>query len=175
MGVVITTCAIANLQLLVTNADAAFAEYQRKTETVAKYMKYRRLPNELQDRIMAFYRYQWDLLRGADEMKFLNELPSSIQQQVSNFLRRDLIASLPLLRRANLSLLNALAECVEINIYAPNDEIVKRGDTIMGALLGKFLDLDHSSFTDLNFVYSLSLLLDSTFPGTQCQGVKLKS
>lgn len=137
LGVIITSCAIANLQLLVTNADAAFAEYQRKTENVAKYMKYRRLPNDLQDRIMAFYRYQWDLLKGANEVKFLNELPSSIQQQVSNFMCRDLIASLPLLRNANLSLLNALADSVEINIYSPNDEILKKGDLVKGAILGE--------------------------------------
>ncbi len=137
LGVIITTCAIANLQLLVTNADAAFSAYQHRTETVAKYMKYRKLPDDLQDRIMEFYRYQWDLLKGADEVKFLEELPNSIQQQVANFMCRDLIASLPLLREANLSLLNALADSVEINIYSPSDEILKRGDNIKGAILGK--------------------------------------
>jgi hypothetical protein len=137
IGVIITTCSIANLQLLFTNADAAFSEYQQKMETITKYMKYRKLPNELQDRIMVFYRYQWGILRGSDEHKILEELPSSIQQQVSNYLCRDLIASLPLLRKANVSLLNALAECIEINIYSPKDEILKRGDLIQGALLGK--------------------------------------
>jgi hypothetical protein len=137
IGVIITTCSVANLQLLFTNADAAFSEYQQKMETIAKYMKYRKLPNELQDRIMVFYRYQWGLLRGADEAKILEELPSSIQQQVSNFLCRDLIAALPLLRKANVSLLNALAECAEINIYSPKDEILKRGDLIQGAILGE--------------------------------------
>lgn len=137
LGVIITTCAIANLQLLVTNADAAYAEHQHKTEAIAKYMKYRRLPNDLQNRIMEFYRYQWDLLKGADEVKYLEELPSSIQQQVANFMCRDLIASLPLLRKANLSLLNALADCVEINIYSPNDEILKTGEIMRGAILGE--------------------------------------
>ena len=154
LGVIITTCAIANLQLLVTNADAAFAEYQHKTETVAKYMKYRRLPVGLQDRIVEFYRYHWDLLRGADEMKFLNELPSSIQQQVANFMCRDLIASLPLLRDANLSLLNALADCVEINIYSPNDDILKVGDLIKGAILGTF----HILLSNISLHYLLMAL-----------------
>eukprot|EP00557_Chaetoceros_sp_GSL56_P012997 CAMPEP_0176477608 /NCGR_PEP_ID=MMETSP0200_2-20121128/719_1 /TAXON_ID=947934 /ORGANISM="Chaetoceros sp., Strain GSL56" /LENGTH=159 /DNA_ID=CAMNT_0017873441 /DNA_START=164 /DNA_END=640 /DNA_ORIENTATION=+ len=134
-GVIITTCSVANLQLLFTNADAAFSEYQQKMETIAKYMKHRMLPDDLQDRIMVFYRYKWGLLRGADEVKILEELPSSIQQQVSNYLCRDLIASLPLLRKANISLLNALAECVEINIYSPKDEILRKGDLIQGALL----------------------------------------
>ncbi len=135
IGVIVTTCAIANLQLLVTNADAAFVEFQHKKETVGKYMRYRRLPIELQNRIMAFYQYSWDLLKGADEGKFLDELPSSLQQQVANFMCRDLIASLPFLRTANTSLLNALAECVEINIYSPKDEIVKKDELIRGTIL----------------------------------------
>lgn len=48
---------------------------------------------------------------------------------------RDIIASLPILRNANNALLNALIECAEMNIYSPNDEIVKRGDKLKGAVL----------------------------------------
>lgn len=101
-------------------------------------MKYRRLPDDLQDRIFAFYRYQWDLLKGANEAKIMDELPSSIQQQVSNFMCRDLVASLPFLKKANLSLLNALAECIEINVYAPNDEIVRKDEILPGVLIGEY-------------------------------------
>jgi len=142
LGVIITTCAIANLQLLVTNMDAAFTDFQRKTETIKKYMRYRRLPSNLQNRIMSFYHYQWDLLKGADEEKFLSELPSSLQQQVANFMCRDLIASLPVLRKANTSLLNALADCAEINIYSPNDNVLKPGDQIRGTVLVSRGDLE---------------------------------
>lgn len=131
----ITACAIANLQLVVTNVDAALTNFQRKIATVSKYMRYRKLPNDLQNRIMSFYHYQWDLLRGADEEKFLRELPKSLQQQVFNFMCRDLIASLPILRKANTALLNALADCSEVNIYSPDDDILKVGEPIKGTLL----------------------------------------
>ena len=68
-------------------------------------------------------------------MQFLVELPRTLQQQVTNFMCRDVIASLPLLRRANKALLNALVECAEMNIYSPNDEIVKCGEKMRGAVL----------------------------------------
>ncbi len=135
LGVMITACAIANLQLVVTNVDAALTNFQRKIGTISKYMRYRRLPVDLQNRVTSFYYYQWDLLRGADEEKFLSELPKSLQQQVSNFMCRDLIASLPVLRNANTALLNALADCAEINIYSPGDDIIKPGEQIRGTLL----------------------------------------
>ena len=48
---------------------------------------------------------------------------------------RDIIASLPLLRKANKALLNALVECAEMNIYSPNEDIIKCGDKIRGAFI----------------------------------------
>jgi CRP-like cAMP-binding protein len=135
IGVIISTCAIANLQLVVTNVDAAFTEFQHKMDTITRYMRYRRLPKDLQNRIITFYRYQWDILRGVDEEKIMNDLPMSLQQQVANFMCRDLIASLPILRGANAALLNALADFTQINIYSPNDFILKTGDPIKGAII----------------------------------------
>lgn len=68
-------------------------------------------------------------------LQFLAELPSTLQQQVTNFMCRDIIASLPILRNANNALLNALVECAEMNTYSPNDEIVKRGEKLRGVIL----------------------------------------
>ncbi len=68
-------------------------------------------------------------------MKFLAELPRTLQQQVTNFMCRDIIASLPILRNANNALLNALVEYAQLNIYSPNDRIVKRGERPRGAIL----------------------------------------
>ena len=135
VGVVITTCAIANLQLLVTNMDAAMTDFQMKMDLVKKYIRYRKLTSDLTNRIISFYEYSWDLLKGADEEKFLNELPGSLQQQVANFMCRDLISSLPVLRKANNALLNAVADCAENNIYSPNDHVLKPGEQIRGAIL----------------------------------------
>jgi len=137
VGVVITTLAIANLQLLVTNMDAALTNFQRKMERIKMYMAYRQLPKQLVHRIVSFYDYQWDLLQGADEEKILEELPRSLQQRVANFMCRDLVASIPFLRKANNALLNALAESAEynLNIYSPNDDILKPGERIKGSIL----------------------------------------
>jgi CRP-like cAMP-binding protein len=65
----------------------------------------------------------------------MSDLPTSLQQQVANFMCRDLIASLPILRGANTALLNALADSTQINIFSPNDIIVKAGDPIKGAII----------------------------------------
>ena len=135
VGVIITALTIANLQQLVTSIDASRLDFQRKMEMIKKFMRYRRLPLHLRERIQSFYDYQWDVLKGEDEEKFLVELPRSLQQQVTNFMCRDIIASLPILRKANTSLLNAVVECAVMNIYSPNDEIIQCGDKLRDAVL----------------------------------------
>lgn len=54
---------------------------------------------------------------------------------MANFLYRDLISSIPALRKANNALLNALTECCEMSIYSPHDEILSPGEHLRGALL----------------------------------------
>ena len=50
-----------------TNMDAAQTNFQSKMERIKGYMRHRQLPAELQTRIISYYDYQWDLLKGADE------------------------------------------------------------------------------------------------------------
>jgi hypothetical protein len=88
VGVIITALTIANIQSLVTSVDAPRLNFQRKMEMIKKYMRYRNLPKALQDRVLAFYDYQWALLKGADESELLLELPQTLQQQVTNFMCR---------------------------------------------------------------------------------------
>ena len=135
VGVIITAFTIGNLQRTIGQVDETRLGFQRKMEMVKKFMNFRNLPSETQERVSQFYDYRWKVLKGADEERFLLELPRSLQQQVGNFLCRDLVASLPILRKANRSLLNAIVECCELNVYSPGDEIVKAGEKIRGAVL----------------------------------------
>ena len=114
VGVVITAMTIANLQRTIGQFDAARLTYQRKMELIEKFLRHRRLPADLQRRVTAFYDYQWQVLRGADEERLLRELPRSLQQRVANYMCRDIIAALPLLRGANRALLNVSARLREV-------------------------------------------------------------
>lgn len=78
LGVMITACTIANLQLLMTNLDAALTSFQNKLELLKVYMAFRKLPDILQQKIISYYDHQWYLLKGTNEQevgsKFLHSL-----------------------------------------------------------------------------------------------------
>lgn len=67
IGVLITALTIANLQRTIGQFDSARLYFQRKIELIKKFMNYRELPKDIQDRVTSFYEYQWNTLKGADE------------------------------------------------------------------------------------------------------------
>lgn len=68
---------------------------QKKTKNINRY---RKLPDELKKRIRDHYDYCWRRKTVYDEKGILLELPTSLRSEVSLFLNRDLIVSVPFLR-----------------------------------------------------------------------------
>ncbi|CAN0107605.1 unnamed protein product, partial [Heterosigma akashiwo] len=66
---------------------------------------------------------------------FLDELPPSLKQQVTNMFVRDLLKRLPALKNSNNALLNALSEQVQSNVYSPKDEIIRPGEIEPGTFI----------------------------------------
>jgi len=134
-GLCFNTSGLAVLTLFMINSNAARTAFQTKMDYVLQYMRYRQLPANLKARITSFFNYRWNLLKGVDEQQFLDELPPSLKQQVSNLFVRDLLQGLPTLMKSNNALLNALAETVEVHVYSPRDEILRPGEVEPGALI----------------------------------------
>jgi hypothetical protein len=53
--------------MLMTNYDSAKIENRLKVVRFNKYASYRKLPADLTNRVLSYYEYQWQLLRGVDE------------------------------------------------------------------------------------------------------------
>jgi hypothetical protein len=53
--------------MLMTNYDSAKIENRLKVVRFNKYAAYRKLPTDLTNRVLSYYEYQWQLLRGIDE------------------------------------------------------------------------------------------------------------
>jgi hypothetical protein len=67
VGHVLIQFMVSNFIVLMNGLDAARTKYVTQVSTLAKYASYRRLPMELQNKIVAFYEHQWKCLDGIDE------------------------------------------------------------------------------------------------------------
>ena len=64
---------VANLELLITENDAAAILRLAKISRFEKYAKYRRLPRELTTVIKSYYEYQWNKLGDVEEQEVKNK------------------------------------------------------------------------------------------------------
>jgi voltage-gated potassium channel len=119
---------IGNIANLIANIDIAKAQYKEKLEKINTFMKYRNLPAALQTRINEYYSYLWESRRGYDESSVLNDLPVSLQTQVSLYINKDIIAKVPIFKGATEAFIKEIILNLEPVVFTPGDTIVYKGD-----------------------------------------------
>lgn len=127
LGVGIYGYVIGNVTSLLANLDMATNHYRETMERLAAFMRYRRLPAELQRRIRDYHAYVWENRLGYDEVTTMAELPISLRTDVALFLRRDFIERAPLFRGASHELVRELALELRPVVFTPGDYIFRAG------------------------------------------------
>jgi voltage-gated potassium channel len=127
LGVGIYGYVIGNVTSLLANLDMATNHYRETMDRLTAFMRYRRLPTDLQRRIRDYHAYVWENRLGYDEATTLAELPISLRTDVALFLRRDFIERVPLFRGASHELVRELALELRPVVFTPGDYIVRVG------------------------------------------------
>ncbi len=119
---------IGNIASLLANIDVARAQYMEKMEKINTFMRFRKIPGEIQDQIRNYYSYLWESRRGYDESQVLQDLPQPLEIKISLFLNREIIEKVPLFLGANEDLVRKI--CLNLNpeVYTPGDFIFRKGE-----------------------------------------------
>lgn len=128
LGVGVYGYVIGNVTTLLNRLDMTKAMYPNKVHRLHNFLHYRRIPVQTQARIFKYYEYVFDNRMGFDETKILEDLPPSLQLELSLALKRKLISRVPYFQEASESFLKQLATRLKPIIYTPNDVIFKEGD-----------------------------------------------
>ena len=137
VGMSISCAAIANLTLLVMSANAQNAGHLARLDGLRRYARYRRLPPNVARRVVAYVEHEWSRRRGVDAQAFDRELPATLRQACARVRAAALLRKLPALAEgiANEAVVNALALKLEAKTYAPQDDVVRPGERVAGAIL----------------------------------------
>ncbi len=123
---------IGSIASLVSSVDAARSTFWQRVDGISQYLRSRGVPDRLQGQIQAYYEYIWDRYRGTATQQFLRDLPDSIRLEVVFHLTRDLIDRVPLFRRADGALRNALLMALEPMVFVPGSYVVREGEVANG-------------------------------------------
>ncbi len=119
---------IGNVASLLANLDVARAQYLEKLEKINTFMRFRKIPEGLQERVRSYYAYLWESRRGYDESNVLTDLPGSLKVEVSLFLNKDIIEKVPIFQGANDDLVQQIVMNLRPVVYTPGDYVFRKGE-----------------------------------------------
>ncbi len=128
VGVGIYGYVIGNIASILSNVDIARIKFQEKLDTINSFLKYKRIPNHLSNRIRAYYINLWEYRHGIDEKDIWQELPSAIKIDVSLFLHEKLISIVPFFREATEELKREVVQELKPMAFMKGDLIFREGD-----------------------------------------------
>ena len=96
---------VANIASILANSDIVRAQFVDKIQKINTFMKYKKIPYEMQKSILDYYDYIWKNRKGYDERQILHELPPSLRMKVSLYLNSDLVRKVPILKNASEDLI----------------------------------------------------------------------
>ncbi len=119
---------IGTLASIFSNLDSTKAAYWNRIEAVIQYLRYRRIPYELNSRIRDYYDYVWAIHRGLHEDTFLGDLPKPLRLEALLHLTRKLLDNVPLFKYCSPVLRDVLLTSLRPRTYAPDGYIARKGE-----------------------------------------------
>lgn len=120
---------VANIASILANTDILRTQFIDKIQKINTFMRYKKIPNEMQKAILDYYDYIWKNRKGYDESQILKELPPSLRMKVSIHLNSDLVRKVPILKNASDDLISKIIVNLVPVVYMKGDFIFRKGDT----------------------------------------------
>jgi hypothetical protein len=125
---IIGACMVATIfgtvSQLYAEMHARSSRFQQKMGDVHYIAKTLGLPRAMQNRVCRYYDYKWHRSGGFEEEDFLKELSSSLRDEVFQFIRRDMIAKVPLFENTSVQFVKNIMDRFERHIFLPEDIII---------------------------------------------------
>jgi hypothetical protein len=119
---------IGNMASLIANLDVARATFMKKMEEINNFMRTKRVPHALQDRVHDYFAYLWETRKSASTISVIEELPHTLAMSVMLFLNRSIIEKVSLFRNANEIFIRETIQLLRPLVYLPDDYIIRQGE-----------------------------------------------
>lgn len=119
---------IGNVSGLIANLDVARADFIKKIESVKVYLDNKKIPKDLQEKILSYYRYLWDKKKNVSDENPLSDLPTSLSLEIMLYLNRDMLMKVDLFKNSQELFVREAIQMLKPLIYLPEDYIIRQGE-----------------------------------------------
>jgi Cyclic nucleotide-binding domain/Ion transport protein len=128
LGVGVYGYLIGNVANILSKRDPAKALYFENIESLKAFSNFRNIPIGIQKKIRDYFAYIWKKRLGYDESAFISKLPSGLQDEVSLFLKRDILEKIPLFKGIDDRFLKEMSLHLRPLVFTPGEYVFKEGD-----------------------------------------------
>lgn len=171
IGISLFATIIGTVGSLVTNLDSSKLYFRQKMDGINDYMKYKRIPVDLQNEVRSYYSYLWKSGKGLDKNKVLDDLPPYLKNKMNVYLNSEIIKKVSLFEtcKDDQEFITEVVKCLKSRVCLPNSFVVRKGEMgtemyfISRGELNVVNDADVVVFTlrDGGFFGEIALLYDT--------------
>lgn len=128
VGVLMFATIFGNIGAMINEMDASRTEFQRKVDSVKRYMEIRQVAGELQERVVKWFDYTWNNEQSIDDRKALEALPEKLRAEISIHVHLSAFRDVAIFKDCEPGLLVELVLKLRLQVFSPGDYICRKGD-----------------------------------------------
>ncbi|KAM4603362.1 cyclic nucleotide gated channel subunit alpha 1a [Polymixia lowei] len=128
MGVLVFATIVGNIATMISNMNAAQAQFQARIDNIKQYMQVRKVSKELEVRVIKWFEYLWNSGRAQDERQVLRYLPDKLKAEIAIQVHMETLKKVRIFADCEAGLLIELVLKLQPQIFSPGDYICKKGD-----------------------------------------------
>lgn len=119
---------VGNVGSIITNMNAARAEFQAQMDSVKQYMEFRHVGKELENRVIKWFDYLWTNKQSLDEEAVTEILPDRLKAEIAINVHLSTLRRVQLFQDFEPGLLVELILRLKLQVFSPGDYICRKGD-----------------------------------------------
>lgn len=127
-GVLIFATIVGNVGAMISNMNAARAEFQAKIDSIKQYMQFRKVTKDLETRVVKWFDYLWTEGKTCDEKQVLKNLPDKLKAEIAINVHLETLRKVRIFQDCEAGLLIELVLKLQPQVFSPGDYICKKGD-----------------------------------------------
>ncbi|XP_024914245.1 cyclic nucleotide gated channel subunit alpha 1a [Cynoglossus semilaevis] len=128
VGVLIFATIVGNIATMISNMNAAQAQFQARIDNIKQYMHVRKVSKELELRVITWFDYLWNNGKAQDEREVLRYLPDKLKAEIGIQVHMETLKKVRIFADCEAGLLIQLVLKLRAQVFSPGDYICKKGD-----------------------------------------------
>ncbi|XP_034443176.1 cyclic nucleotide gated channel subunit alpha 1a [Hippoglossus hippoglossus] len=128
VGVLIFATIVGNIATMISNMNAAQAQFQSRIDNIKQYMRVRKVSKELELRVIKWFDYLWNNGKAQDENEVLRYLPDKLKAEIAIQVHMATLKKVRIFADCEAGLLIELVLKLRPQVFSPGDYICKKGD-----------------------------------------------